>query len=124
MKARLFLTGLALITFITVSNAQKADNDIKQSNDQTWGPAFVDKNNDGICDNLVNPRSDLPPQNRNFNRSGRGYRCGRGYGYQRGNGRGQGRGIGRGQGRGQGRFYVDKNNNGICDYAETNNNTK
>jgi len=110
MKTRIFITGLALMAMTVVANGQKAETDNNQANTQTRGAAYVDKNNDGVCDNF---------NNRNVNRPGQGKFCYRG---GKGNGNGKGNcyrgGNGSGQGRGQGRNFVDKNNDGVCDNFE------
>ena len=128
MKTKLFLTGLVFFAITALASGQQEAPPVtnnNQTNRAQWGPAFVDANNDGICDNIDNPRTVRPGQGRFYYRGGRGYGNCRGYAYRgRGNGfRGgygpaQGRGMGRGMGRGQGRFYVDKDNNGVCDYFE------
>lgn len=121
MKTKLFLTGIALIALTFIASGQKADTDSKQVNTGNWGPAFVDKNNDGVCDN-IDSRPNQQGQGRAYNRGGRGYgraNCYRGgNGPAPGQGKGYGRGQGRGPGKGQGRLYVDKNNDGVCDNFE------
>ncbi len=123
MKTKLFLTGLVFFALTTLASGQKEaqESNNNQANRAQWGPAFVDANNDGICDNIDNPGTTRPGQGRFYNRGGRGYGNCRGYAYRgRGNGfrGGSGPVQGRGMGRGQGRFYVDKDNNGVCDYFE------
>ncbi len=120
MKTKLFITAAALIVFTALAGAQdKAANQDQQNTTNNRGVAWVDANNDGICDNLDAPRSG------NFK--------GRGQGNMRGGGQGQGQrmgmgrrgmgpcgmGQGQGQGQGNGMNYVDANKNGICDFRET-----
>jgi len=116
MKTKLLITAAALIVFTALANAQdKAANQDQQNTTNNRGVAWVDANNDGVCDNFEARKS--------------GDFKGRGQGNMRGAGRGQGqrmgmghRGMGpcgMGQGRGNGRNFVDANNNGICDFRET-----
>lgn len=104
MRTKLFLTGLALMAVTVFANAQDPatgrDNCNGQRNDQCngtgTGSAFVDKNNDGVCDNI-----------QNGNTTG-----------NKGNGKCDGSGKGQGQGKVQGRNFVDANKSGICDTYE------
>lgn len=110
MKTKLFLTGLALMALTVFANGQDPVAKQGQGNGQCCGrcngtgkgAAFVDKNNNGICDNF---------ENRTANATG-----------NKGNGNGKCDGTGKrqGQGRGKGRNFVDANKNGICDYYEAN----
>jgi len=105
MKTKLFLTGLALMAVTVFANGQDPVATQGQGNGQCCGrcngsgkgAAFVDKNNDGVCDNIQNGKA---------NATG-----------NKGNGIGNcdGTGKGQGQGRGKGRNFVDANKNGICD---------
>ena len=140
MRTKLLISGLALLMLTTLADAQgpggrrgahngngrgvgmyvDANNDGICDNFQSnagnrfgngrgmgMGPAYVDTNNDGICDNIQNRTGNRP--------AGAAY----------GNGR-SGRGLGMalppeqrpGQGQGRGRFFIDANNNGICDTYE------
>ena len=109
MKTKLFISALVLMFSTVLINGQdKSANQDQQNNTNNRGVAWVDANNDGICDNFEARRSS-------------GFR-GEGQGYMRGGRQGQRMGMGpcgMGQGRRQGRNYVDANNNGICDYRET-----
>jgi hypothetical protein len=114
-------------------NAQDKNTGQSQQQTNTAVPsgAYIDANNDGICDNFE------------ANKRGQGYRRGAGYGFRggscpvtaqatanrqgllKGQGRGfgpaNGRGFGPGQGRGMapgGRYFVDADKNGICDRFE------
>jgi len=106
MKTKLFLTGLALMAVTSFANGQDPVAKQGQGNGQRngqcngtgKGSAFVDKNNDGVCDNI-----------KNGNATG-----------NKGNGTCDGSGKGQRQGKGQGRNFVDANKNGICDTYEVN----
>ena len=65
-------------------------------------PAYVDKNNDGVCDNINANRG---------NRRGNGICM---YGTRRQ----KNKSLQRNTGMGQRQNFVDKNKNGVCDYAE------
>ena len=100
MKTKLFLTGLALVALTAFANAQEPvagngrGNCKGPCNGTGKGVAFVDKNNDGICDNIGNRTAN------------------------KGNDNGKCDGTGKGQGKGQGKNFVDANKNGICDTYE------
>lgn len=89
---------------------------------------------DELNGKLQRIRNQLAPQNAEgfwgCPRRGPGYGYGYGGGYGRGwGGRGAGRGQGFGPGAGQGRApggpaFVDKDNNGVCDYFEQRNGTQ
>jgi hypothetical protein len=141
MKTRIFLTLLAMMAFTVAANAQNTGADKSAPANTPTGVEYVDANNNGICDNFENGTSNIQTGQRNWqfrgqapgvgagwgpgNRPGVGWGQGRGPGagwgpaMRQGFGPGQGRGpVGMGRGRGMGRFYVDANNNGICDYFE------
>lgn len=90
------------------------------------GPNFVDKNNNGICDNFEDGTRPGRGQGRNAkggNTKGRFFvdkdNDGIRDNYQSGNRQGRGKRFGRrGQGQGQGPNFIDKNNNGVCDHRE------
>lgn len=102
MKTKLLLTGLALIAFTAFANAQNPVVGQGQGrgpcNGTGRGAAFVDANNDGICDN-------------------QGTR-GAGISGNKGAGNGKCNGKGQGQGKGKGKNFVDANGNGVCDTFE------
>ncbi len=104
MKTKLFLAGLALMAITVFANAQ--DPIAKQGrgngpcNGTGKGAAFVDKNNDGVCDNV---------ETRTGNST---VKSGKGNGICKGTGKGQG------QGTWKGRNFVDANGNGVCDTFE------
>lgn len=105
MKTKIFISVLAVVLSVSLISAQEQDKKETVTTTQT-GPAFVDKDNNGICDNFENGT----PRNPNAN------------GKQRlldGSGRGRGMGFGMRNGRGRGgRFFVDADNNGKCDNYE------
>ena len=104
MKAKIFLAGLTFVVVAAFASAQnpvgKKGNGNGTCNGTTKCAAFVDANNNGICDTY---------ENRTPNATGK-----------RGNGNGTGTctGNGQGQGRGKGKNFVDANNNGVCDTYE------
>lgn len=120
MKTKLFITAAALIVLTALANAQdKAVNQGQQNNSTNRGVAWIDANNDGICDNFEARKSG------NFKGQGQGNMRGAGPGQGQGMGMGRrgmgpcGSGQGMGQRQGNGRNFVDANNNGICDFRET-----
>ena len=105
MKTKLFLTGLVLMAITTFASAQdpvagQGRGNGRCCNGTGRGAAFVDKNNDGVCDNFENRAANVTGNKGN------------------GDGKCNGTGKGQGQGRGQGRNFVDANKNGICDIYE------
>ena len=106
MKTKLFLTGLAIMAVTALANAQDPASGQGQGNGNgrcngtVKGPAFVDKNNNGVCDNFENRTANATDNKGN------------------GNGKCDGTGKGRRFGKGKGRNFVDTNKNGICDYYE------
>ena len=85
MKTKLFITAAALIVLATLASAQdKAANQDQQNPTNNRGVAWVDANNDGICDNFEARREG------NFK--------GRGQGNMRGAGQGTGSGSANGDG--------------------------
>ena len=104
MKTKVVITSLALVAMFGLATAQNK-NQVKEIPVKTTqnGPAFVDKNNNGICDNFENgiPR----------NPSANGKQT-----LRNGSGRSFGNGIR--SGRGHGRYFIDKNTNGVCDNFE------
>jgi hypothetical protein len=105
MKTKIFISALAVVLSVGLVTAQNQDQDNKEKTTSQNGPAFVDKDNNGVCDNFENGT----PGNPNAN------------GKQRlldGSGRGRGMGYGMRNGRGGGRNFVDADNNGVCDNFE------
>ncbi len=110
MKTKIFISALAVILSAGLVTAQNQNQDQNQDNKQVTttsqrGPAFVDNDNDGICDNFEKGT----PGNPNANGKGR---------LLDGSGRSRGQGYGVRNGRGGGRNFVDADKNGICDYYE------
>lgn len=108
MRTKFFLTGLALIAITVFASAQDPvarsgrGNGCGRCNGTGKGVAFVDKNNNGVCDNY---------ENRTLNKTDS---------TKISSGRWNGSGQGRGPGKGRGRNFVDANKNGICDFYEAN----
>ena len=124
MKTKLFIAAAALIIFTALADAQdKAANKDQQNTSNNRGVAWVDANNDGICDNFEARKSgDFRGKGQGLMRGGRqGQRMGMGPCRMRTAGMGpcDMGASGMRQGRGNGRSYVDANNNGICDFRET-----
>jgi hypothetical protein len=120
MKTKLFITAAAFLVFTALAGSQdKAANQDQQNTTNNRGVAWVDANNDGICDNFESPASG------NFKGKGQGNMRGAGQGQGQGQRMGMGTrgmgpcGMGQGRGSGSGRNFVDANNNGICDLNET-----
>jgi hypothetical protein len=106
MRTKILLSALAVVLSVGLVTAQEQDKTEKTTTTQN-GPAFVDKDNNGICDNFENGT----PGNPNADGKGR---------LLDGSGRGRGQGYGMHNGRGRGgRSFVDADENGICDYYES-----
>lgn len=122
MKTKIFITILtffAITAFVNAQNTQSGQ--AQQSTTPVNRGAYVDANNNGVCDNFERPGNYYRNGRRMTNATAPGNRRGLQPGQGRGMGPGQGRGLGPGQGRGQapgGRFYVDSDKNGVCDYYE------
>lgn len=112
MKTKLAVTVLAFVATIGLATGQnQKQNQTKKPETTTIqrGPAFVDKNNNGICDNFEKGNPGNPDAN------GRRALCD---GSGRGQGRGQRKGSGLCNGKGGGVNFIDANKNGICDRRE------
>lgn len=112
MTTKLFLTGLALLAVTTLVSAQQGTGKGNcQSKCQSKcsgtgkGTAYVDKNNNGVCDNYESRKDSTSTKK------------GKGLGKCDGTGNGQGKGTGKAAGKGKN--FVDANKNGVCDHAET-----
>jgi hypothetical protein len=103
MKTKLIISGLAFMAITMVAGAQSNNAQNRQRNYAGKGAAYVDSNNNGICDNFGNPVSNAV----SCKRPGNGKCCGIGQGRQ-----------GMGQGQGKRIYFVDTNKNGICDKNE------
>lgn len=100
MKAKLFITGLALMALTTFVSAQESNGGgMGKCNGTGKGTSYVDKNNNGVCDNSENKTT------------GTAVKKGKG----NGNGTGKCNGTGQGCGKGQGKNFTDANKNGVCD---------
>jgi hypothetical protein len=90
MKAKIFLTALALVAVTTFATAQNPKCVRGNGNCKVTGKSttFVDSNKDGICDNQGAGKSATPKLKRD------------------------------GSGQGQKLNYVDNNKNGVCDTNE------
>ena len=96
MKAKIFLTGLAILALTTFTSAQNPQGGRGNGNCNGTGKgsAFVDSNKDGVCDNSGTGKSAAQKGKRD------------------------GTGNGQGQGKGKGRNFVDADKNGVCDTYE------
>jgi hypothetical protein len=112
MKAKLILTGIALIAFAAMAGAQEQT--VKTEPAQTTAGTFVDTNNDGVCDNFTQNRQGQGLNQNNKANNRQGYRKGNG----KRDGQGQGRGQGLRNGKGSAANFVDANKNGVCDRRE------
>lgn len=145
MTSKLLIAVLIISVFPLLSYAQqKALTTSPQASVPARG-AYVDANNNGICDYYEGSgtsygyrragRNAAAPANGRGMAAGQARGAGQGNGWRRnmptGQGRGLGpakgwgRGLGPGQGQGMapgGRYFVDSDNNGICDtYEKTGN---
>jgi hypothetical protein len=103
MKAKIFLTGLALVVVTAFASAQNQGGKGNGTcNGTAKCAAFVDANKNGICDTY---------ETRTANGS-----------VGKGNGTGTCTGVGTGQGQKQGKGkgvnFIDVNQNGVCDTYE------
>jgi hypothetical protein len=113
MNTKLLLTGIAFIAFIGITAAQQ--NQTPQKTQTTQG-AFVDTNNDGVCDNYTVTGKG---QGQGLNKKqGNGQGLGQGLRKKDGSGQGIGNRQVKGKGLGRGGNFVDANKNGICDNRE------
>jgi len=126
MRIKLFITGFAFMALTTMLSAQNNEVTKNQQTAPVTGRAYVDANENGICDNFENGTPAGPYCRRSANFRGRGMGPGnwqgqnvRGQGFGRGQGLDRGQGFGRGQGLGRGRNFVDADKNGVCDFRET-----
>lgn len=112
MKARFFLTAVVFVAGMALTSAQNLVPERGKGNGTcngtAKGSAFVDANNNGICDTY---------ESRSANGT---LRKGKGTGTCDGTGKGKGKGLanGQGQGKGKGKNFTDTNQNGVCDTYE------
>ncbi len=120
MKTKLLITGIAFMALTTLVSAQNQGVGQRQQNATDKGVAFVDANNNGICDNYENRASNSTATagNNNCKGGGQGMRHGEGQGSGK-QGKRQERAQGQGQGNFNNRNFVDADKNGICDFRET-----
>lgn len=112
MKTKLAIAVLALVATAGLASAQNQTRNQTKKQETTAiqrGPSFVDKNNNGICDNFESGKPGNP------NANGRQALCN---GTGKGQGRGQQNGAGLYNGKGRGTNFIDANKNGICDRRE------
>mgnify|MGYP002400110393 CR=1 FL=1 len=148
MKTKLFLSAAVLMALTALVSAQTAQTapQVQPGQGQAAGNAWVDANNDGVCDNFENgtrPGRRAYSAGENQAAANRGPRKGQGMMAGRGAGKGQGMTAGRGAGRGhgmmtgrgpgrghrvapgrglhngQGPAFVDANKDGVCDNLAT-----
>jgi len=107
MKPKL-ISGLAFLAITTLASGQNNGVNSPPQNNTGKGIAYVDANNNGICDNYEKRTSNVSSCKRsgNLNSFGPGQRQGRG---QKGCCQRQGRG----------RNYIDADKNGVCDFNDT-----
>jgi hypothetical protein len=115
MNIKLLLTVFIILATVFVVNAQNKTSDpVKEIGKQTT--VFVDKNNNGVCDNYENG-------NRNGQGFGKGNCKGQGKQARLRNGQCGASQKSKSQGKhaGQGPNFVDTNKNGVCDIYENSN---
>lgn len=108
MKTKLFISALAVVLSIGMVTAQN-QNQVKKDTTTSVqkGHAFVDKNNNGVCDNLENGtpgNTKACGKQRMHDGSGCGH-C-------------KGMGLKNGKDCGQCKNFVDADKNGVCDNYE------
>lgn len=108
MRTKLFVTGIAIMALAAFTIAQEPGTGRGLRNGTGKGPAYVDSNNNNVCDNYEN----------NTTRYGRHARVHDGRKAGQGRHAGHGWSQNQGTGRGAGRNFVDADKNGICDNFE------
>jgi hypothetical protein len=108
MRAKLFLTGIALTALTTIAFTQQPGSGQGQGHGKGKASSFVDANKNGICDNYENKTANIDGKSKN------GTACMGGCSQRAGQGSGQNKETGRGKGRN----FVDADKNGVCDYYE------
>ena len=117
MRTKIFLTAIALVSMTLLVSAQTDQKTVTSRQETNKGAAWVDANNNGVCDNFENGTNVGRSQGQR-RMDGTGRKAGNGRRHL--NGRGQGIHQGRGKGSGQGPAFVDENKNGVCDRRENN----
>lgn len=154
MKTRLLFSVLAITALTALVSAQTTEPVTPQAGKgRAAGNAWVDADNDGVCDNYTNGtrpgrRAYSAGENQAAGNRGPGKGQGLAQGQRNGQGRGPGMAPGRGPGRaqaaapgrgpgraqaaapgrgrnnGQGPAFVDANKDGVCDNLQTSSGTK
>ncbi len=110
MKTKLIFTGLVLIALSAFVSAQENTSTQAAGKQQARGIAYVDANNDGVCDNYgTHSRNAAVGKKGKANGTCNG----------QGPGRGHGKKHAQGKRAGAGPNFIDANKNGVCDNAET-----
>jgi hypothetical protein len=105
MKTKLLITGLALVAATVMVNAQQGNGKgCGKCKGKSSGTAYVDKNNDGVCDNFEKKQAGTTTKKGNGS----------------GNCDGTGKVKSKGNGQGKGKNFVDANKDGVCDNKESN----
>lgn len=116
MKTKLFITGIALVALTAMVSAQTTGTASRSQNGKGKGVAWVDANNDGICDNYNSLASAGKMEKGNANCNGTAKRLGNGQGNGQRKGMAAMRGNnGTGRGQNKGVNFVDADKNGVCD---------
>lgn len=116
MKLKVFISALACVTTIGLATSQNQSQTKRQNARNTQNrTAFIDRNNNGVCDNFENgtPRNTHANGKKAFrNKSGKN----RNKAIR--NRRGQGNRSGLRNGKGKQVNFADANHNGVCDRRE------
>jgi len=117
MKLRILLSGLALMAATTLVSAQTNNNTNVPKDTPVKGQAFVDNNNDGVCDNYQAGKAGQGICNGKRQGACKGQAAckGQGQGLAQGNGQGKGVCTGQGKPQGKGRNFADADKDGVCD---------
>ena len=78
MKTKLIISGLAFLAITALASGQNNGVNTRPQNGRGQGPAYVDANKNGICDNYENRTTNASFGRRsgNFNSCGQGQRQG------------------------------------------------
>lgn len=115
MKTKLFVSVAVMMALTAIASAQTTEQPAGQSlQGGAAGTAWVDSDNDGVCDNFENGTRQGRPKGL---AQGPGSRHPRHRGMMAGRGAGRCRVVapGRGLYNGQGPAFTDANNDGVCD---------
>ena len=80
MKAKIFLTGIALVAAIAISSAQNPVSKTGNGTGTAQGASFVDTNQNGTCDNFENRTASATVGKQNGKGAGQGICNGTGQG--------------------------------------------